>query len=102
MSVNVSLHDAQSELFWRIAQEVHRNGSAVFLHVVLCRSNIKGKGLSIPDVIANPSLFKTGDAIHGWVRLIKHSVIPRSFHFRYLLSDFGLVEVSQDDSKYCW
>lgn len=90
-----------------IADQVHGNGSSVFLHVILYRaraSSEERKALtrdrSLSSIVGDRGLFSTGDALHGAVRLIKYDVIPGSFHHKYLLSDFNLVELTEEESKY--
>lgn len=70
-------------------QQLVSNKTSVYLHVLLMRS-----GLSDRDVSITSKTLERGDALHGVVGMVKYDKIPRQFRQRYLLSDFGLVEVS--------
>jgi hypothetical protein len=71
---------------------VRSNNSNVFLHVVLTRHGPLDR-LSV-------SSMKNGDMLFGSVALVKYDVIPKSFHYRYLLTDFGLVNMTQPEGLY--
>jgi hypothetical protein len=80
----------------RIFEILRRNESEVYFHVVLLRS---GPGSS-KYINVNNEAFKRGDALFGSVKLVKYNVIPRHFRYRYLLSDFDLVQLSDIESKF--
>jgi hypothetical protein len=61
------------------------------LHVLIRKSNIE----KVNNITHN--LFKEGSALYGVVNMIKLDKIPKSFKHRYLLSDFGLVNISESD-----
>lgn len=70
--------------FWKI---IHNNQSSVYLHVLV----------SSEDILKSNTQ-SHGSMLHGSVKLIKYDKIPKSFRHRYLLSDFGWVNVSADDA----
>ncbi len=74
-----------------IFRRIQSNSSEVFLHVI-----VKLQGYSFADIEPNAlsSSNTPGWWLHGSVRMIKHEKIPRSFRYRYLLADFGLVNHS--------
>eukprot|EP00981_Chlorochromonas_danica_P001857 scaffold386_cov174-Ochromonas_danica.AAC.31 len=77
-----------------MARAIHRNKSDVYFHVLLSRS----KGLSLSDLLSQRSaLASAGELLHGTIQMVKYDVIPKYFHYRYLLSDLGLAEVSPED-----
>ena len=45
----------------------------------------------IDDV--NATIFKSGAALYGIIKMVKYDKIPKHFQHRYLLSDFGLVDL---------
>ena len=63
---------------WRMT---HQNQSEVYLHVFLTTETAQS----------------TGDTLHGVVKLIKYEKIPKSFKHRYLLSDFGYVQMTDEE-----
>ena len=72
---------------------IHSNSTtkSVYLHVLIRKSNVE----NVDNVTHN--LFREGSALYGTVNLIKLDKIPKSFKHRYLLSDFGLVNISESD-----
>ena len=76
-----------TKLAW---QHLASNKTSVFLHVLLTRS---GSSSSSREVI-NSKVISSGEALHGVVGMVKYDKIPRSFRQRYLLSDFGWVNIS--------
>jgi hypothetical protein len=69
--------------------QIYRNSSTVYLHAVVSKKLDDSKASSNP---ANQRL-------HGVVKMIKYDLIPKHFHHRYLLSDFDLVQLTDDESK---
>lgn len=76
-----------TKLAW---QHLASNKTSVFLHVLLARSG----GSSASREVINSKVFSSGEALHGVVGMVKYDKIPRSFRQRYLLSDFGWVNIS--------
>eukprot|EP01032_Pedospumella_encystans_P015608 gene15608-17839_t len=76
-----------TKLAW---QHLASNKTSVFLHVLLTRSG----GSSSSREVINSKVFNSGEALHGVVGMVKYDKIPRSFRQRYLLSDFGWVNIS--------
>ena len=81
----------------RFFEILRRNESDVYFHVLLLRST--GDSTS-KYVNINSEILKRGDALFGSVKLVKYNVIPRYFKYRYLLSDFDLVTLSDIESKH--
>lgn len=79
----------------RLFELIRNNESSIFMHVLLLRNNFS----SDQHVSITKEALQRGDALFGSVKLIKYDVIPKFFKYRYLLSDFGLVSLSQADSK---
>ena len=77
---------------WRTA---HSNRSDIYLHVILYGDQLDRK----PESIISSKHVKSGEVLHGVVGLIKYDTIPRHYGNRYLLSDFGLVNISDEDGK---
>ena len=76
-----------TKLAW---QHLAFNKTSVFLHVLLTRS----VSSSASREVINSKVFSSGEALHGVVGMVKYDKIPRSFRQRYLLSDFGWVNIS--------
>ncbi len=85
----------------RIFELIQSNKSSVYLHVVAIKhefgylDRIKSDmsrpgGISIP-----PHHYQVGDLLYGAVKMVKYDFIPRSFQYRYLLADFGLVSQTE-------
>jgi hypothetical protein len=72
-----------------IFKQIQSNSSNVFLHVI-----VKWPEYSYSDIQPITGASTPGWWLHGSVRMIKYDAIPRSFRYRYLLSDFGWVENS--------
>lgn len=76
-----------------IFRQVQGNSTNVYLHVI-----VKMNGYGLSDIqTATPG--SPGWWLHGSVQMIKHDVIPRSFRYRYLLSDFGWADEDSIQSK---
>ena len=69
---------------------VTSNRTDLYLHVLLVASE--------SDVIT-ATMVSQGVALYGNVKMIKYDKIPKSFRQRYLLSDFGWVNVSDLDAS---
>eukprot|EP01039_Chlorochromonas_danica_P005018 gene5018-5510_t len=95
--LTIPLHSnasSSSLMLEAMARAIHRNKSDVYFHVLLSRS----KGLSLSDLLSQRSaLASAGELLHGTIQMVKYDVIPKYFHYRYLLSDLGLAEVSPED-----
>ncbi len=76
-------------------QQLTTNSTDVFLHALLVRSD-----LAAANKVLDKKAFSRGEALHGVVRMVKHDKIPRHFRQRYLLSDFGLVNISAVEGKF--
>ena len=74
---------------------IHSNSTtkSIYLHVLIRKSQIE----KVDNITYN--MFKEGSALYGVVNMIKFDKIPKSFKHRYLLSDFGLVNISESDMK---
>lgn len=88
-----------------IWHEITSNKTSVFLHVLLVRStpiahtgsteaNATISAVSYPEIVNTKSL-QTGQALYGVVRLVKQARIPKHFHHRHLLADWGLVNTTE-------
>lgn len=73
-----------SPKFWKI---IRSNQSTVYLHVLV----------SADDSLKSDSQPHTS-VLYGSVKLIKYDRIPKSFRHRYLLSDFGWVNIPESES----
>ena len=115
---NMLVHIPQKKI-WK---QLHNNSSQVYLHVLLSRhrypSNshtmdnseldqfVPSSGSDSPTITSasadtiNRSMLESGEALHGVVGLVKFDKVPKHFRHRYLLSDFGWVNVSTEDGKY--
>lgn len=79
----------------RLFETIRRNESEIYLNVLLLRTG----EAAVQYTTINREALKRGDALFGSVKLVKYDVIPKSFRYRYLLSDFDLVQLSDIDSK---
>ena len=85
-----------------IWQQIRTNQSSVYLHVLLLRSHSMESSSSSPTTTSLPRKWETitakhiaeGSALHGAVGLIKYDKVPKHFKQRYLLSDFGWVNMT--------
>lgn len=68
-----------------VFSNIQSNSSEVYLHVV-----VKMDKYNFSQI--QPYQKSPGWWIHGSVKMIKHDYIPRSFRYRYLLSDVGYVK----------
>lgn len=91
-NINDNNDIAISSNMWNI---IHSNSTlrSIYLHVLIRKSQIS-KEDNITAV-----LFREGSALYGIVNMVKFDKIPLSFKHRYLLSDFGLVNISDSDMK---
>jgi hypothetical protein len=76
------------------------NSTSVFLHVLLLlhsddQHHKKSRGVRA----ITADMLRSGQTLSGVVRLVKHDRIPKHFLHRHLLSDFGLVQVSDIDRE---
>jgi hypothetical protein len=79
---------------WR---QIHTNTTDVYLHVVLLRTSPS----QVPKKLVTSRDFQSGDALTGYVCLVKHDKVPHRFRHRYLLSDFGLVNMTAIEGEHC-
>lgn len=87
-SKNTSLINVPKNI-WK---NVYTNKSAIYLHVILTANDNDFTNIeAISDKYTN--------TLYGSVKLIKFDVIPKSFRNRYLLSDFGLVGMPEEDGR---
>lgn len=82
--IETTLEVSKSSASHKIWQEITRNQSSVYLHVLI------------------KSQEKSNIELHGAVKLIKYDVIPKAFKNRYLLHDFEfarwfLPEITSDE-----
>jgi len=82
-----------TKLVW---QNLASNKTSVFIHVLLTRASAS----SPQREVINSKVFSSGEALHGVVGMVKYDKIPRSFRQRYLLSDFGWVNISSMEGNY--
>lgn len=80
----------KSKKMW---ESLQFNQSNVYLHALVTR------GSEIDEISSNH--LRNGTALYGVVGLIKYDIIPKTFRHRYLLSDFGLVNISEVDGEPC-
>jgi hypothetical protein len=45
------------------------------------------------------TLIRSGKALYDVINMVKYDKIPKSFKHRYLLSDFGWIDINEDDKK---
>lgn len=77
-----------------IWKRLSSNSTSVYIHCVL----VHEKALKSQDAELHAADIENGLVLYGVVQMVKHDTIPHHFHQRYLLSDFGLVEMD-DISK---
>jgi hypothetical protein len=100
LSSNIS-YVPTSKKFFNILQQ---NKSSLFVNFILFKS---ASSESLFDTRRNQGIYKeinkqminNGEVLFGNVKMIKYDFIPKFFHFRYLLSDLGLVELSEVEKK---
>lgn len=90
---NSNINENTKVLSKSMWNNIHSNSTtkSIYLHVLIRKSNIE----KVNNITHN--LFKEGSALYGIVNMIKLDKIPKSFKHRYLLSDFGLVNISESD-----
>ena len=103
-TVEIAQNVIAADTIWR---QVHANKTSVYLHVLLTTTNNgntesdsqgeKEQDKERADIVVTSKRFAAGLALHGVVGLIKYDKIPKSFKYRYLLSDFGLVDVTPQE-----
>jgi hypothetical protein len=91
------IYNQNSALYRNIFNAIHHNGSSIYFHVIICKHKSHHQ---LTDLLQRKALFSTGYALHGSVKMIKYDRIPKHFHHKYLLSDFGMVELTEEESKY--
>ena len=78
--------------------KLRRNDSLVYLHVLLVGAGVNSPASSTCSIsstaagIIGTDAFASGRALHGRIPMLKFDRIPKSFRYRYLLADWGLVE----------
>ncbi len=77
-----------------IWKQINSNKTAVYLRVMLFRTST---AQSVARSIITSADLQSGEVLSGAVAMIKHDVVPRSFRYRYLLSDFGLVNATAQE-----
>ena len=75
--------------------DIRHNQSSIYLHVLIQRDN-PPLDRKLTDPTIKNKIIK-GSQLVGSVQLIKYDKIPKSYRQRYLLSDFGLVNISSSD-----
>ena len=75
--------------------DIRHNQSSIYLHVLIQRDNPPHDSKLTDTTIKNKTI--KGSQLVGSVQLIKYDKIPKSYRQRYLLSDFGLVNISSAD-----
>lgn len=80
-------------------QELRSNYSNIFLHVLARKHSSKSTSMKKDVVEITNKDLQAGDYLYGAVRLIKYDYIPKHYQYRYLLSDFGLVNISEMEGK---
>ena len=84
-----------------IFELIQSNKSSVYLHVLVMKNELGyldqiKSGMSRPGGISiPPHHYQVGDLLYGAVKMIKYDFIPKSFQYRYLLADFGLVHQTE-------
>ena len=73
--------------------DIRHNQSSIYLHVLIQRDNPPPQDSKL--TVKNKTI--KGSQLVGSVQLIKYDKIPKSYRQRYLLSDFGLVNISSSD-----
>ena len=74
--------------------KLRKNQSSVFLHVLVTMNANDPQN----DDLSRQSK-KQWELLYGSVRLVKYDVIPKIYRHRYLLSDFGWVNITADEGK---
>jgi hypothetical protein len=85
VSTTIEVGEDRSTPSKGVFSNIQSNSSEVYLHVVVKMDNYNFSQIQ-------PYQKSPGWWIHGSVKMIKHDYIPRSFRYRYLLSDFGYVK----------
>lgn len=83
----------------KIFNQLQSNSSNVFLHVIARKHSSTSSSLKNDVVEITAKDLQLGDYLYGAVRLIKYDNIPKHYQYRYLLSDFGLVNVTETEGK---
>lgn len=78
-------------------EQLSSNRSSVYLHVLLLKSRSDTADHRNTVEIVNSKVLNSGDALYGVVGLVKYDKIPRHFKHRYLLSDFGMVDIPEEE-----
>jgi hypothetical protein len=90
------IHVNASQLFFDL---IHQNKSNIYLNFILFKHD-DSLGSPIVEVITEQMLKENiGDYLFGNVNMIKYDKIPKSFHHRYLFSDFGWVNLTPEEGK---
>lgn len=74
----------------KIFNAFHENSSSVYLHALIYKEGSK------PEVVTE-RMVQEGEILHSSVQMIKYDIIPKSFRYRYLLSDFGLAVLTPEE-----
>lgn len=77
-----------------IFKKLRSNSTQMFLHVVAVTAGV-------PLNQVNSTLMSSGNMLHGYVQMAKYDVVPKSFRHRYLLSDFGWVNMNPVEGDIC-
>lgn len=105
-SSNTTVIIATSDIW----SKLRKNQTAVYLHVLVTPTMKRKQPKSASDMVEVETeeldLLSANDEadplpnLFGSVKLVKYDVIPKSFRHRYLLSDFGWVNISREECKY--
>lgn len=75
---------------------IQNNKSSIYFNFLLFKHETEdGRSPILSDATVTKQQLTSGSVLFGNVKMIKYDVIPRHFHHRYLLSDFGLVKQSE-------
>lgn len=85
----------------RMWKKLQSNNTSIYLHVLFIKkgavTETPGDDVSDGSLIT-PDMLRQGHVLAGVVNMIKYDKIPKSFSHRYLLSDFGWANISENDA----
>lgn len=76
---------------------IHQNKSNIFLNFLLFKHENSDRFMKNR---ITKQMFVEGEVLFGNVKMIKYDKIPKFFHYRYLLSDFGWINISPEEGNF--
>jgi hypothetical protein len=77
----------------KIWSQLRSNKTSVYLHVLVLKAKNSHEGIDDIEEVGS-GMIQRGEALYGIVKMVKYDKIPKHFRHRYLLSDFGLVNMT--------